>query len=56
MVFPFSTSFTPDAPVGLGPVDGMPPQLAHEPMAMIAQAFAAVSFSISIAVCPPTLQ
>jgi hypothetical protein len=51
-----STWPTPDAPVGFGPVEGMPPQEAHEPMAITAAASAAHSLTISIAVRPPTLQ
>ena len=49
-------SETLEAPVGFGPVDGMPPQEAQEPMAITAAASAAHSFSRSIAVWPPILQ
>jgi hypothetical protein len=57
----FTTGFcriscTEVAPVGLGAVEGMPPHDAQLPMAMTAAASAAHSFTISMAVWPPTLQ
>ena len=44
------TSETPEAPVGLGAAEGMPPQEAQEPMAMTAAARPAISFVSSSAV------
>ena len=49
-------SGTPVAPVGLGGVEGMPPQAAQEPMAITAAAPSAHSLTRSRAVLPPTLQ
>ena len=47
---------TPVAPVGFGAEDGMPPHDAQEPIAMIAAAFSAHFFSVSMAFLPPTWQ
>src|SRR5581483_3141767 len=55
-VLPFRTSCTPDAPVGLGSAEATPPHDAHDPIAMIAPACAATSFTISRAVRPPIMQ
>jgi hypothetical protein len=55
-VFPSRIRETPTAPVGFGSADGMPPQEAQEPIAMIAPAFPPISFAISTAVRPPIRQ
>ena len=51
-----TTLFVPTAPVGLGSADGMPPQLAHEPIEITAAASAAALRVVSIAVLPATRQ
>ena len=43
IVLPLRTSGAPAAPVGFGAVDWTPPHEAHDPMAIIAAAFSAVS-------------
>jgi len=55
-VLSFSTMGAPVAPVGLGPLAGMPPKEAQLPMAMMAPASAATSVASSMAVLPPILQ
>ena len=44
------------ASVGLGPLAGIPPKEAQDPMAMMAPASAATSLSRSMAVLPAILQ
>src|SRR3954447_13575108 len=51
-----TSASTPTAPVGLGPLDGMPPQEAQEPMAMTAAACAATSASKSVPLRPAILR
>ena len=53
-VLPLSAWGTPTAPVGLGDAEGMPPQEAQEPMAMMAAAFSATRVTVSMAFWPPT--
>jgi hypothetical protein len=55
-VLPFSTSCAPTAPVGFGSADGTPPHDAHDPIAMIAPALPATSWTMSSAVRPPIMQ
>ena len=55
-VLPSRTVGAPVAPVGLGSAEGMPPHDAQDPMAMMAPASAATSFTIWSAVLPAILQ
>ena len=53
---PTGATGAPRACVGFGLAEGMPPQEAQEPMAMMAPASAAYLRTVSIAVLPPTRQ